>query len=77
MADRLRPPPNLPGEKRSGRIVFQSTRASGVRSVTAAARAVFQSRDAGPPGPNPLHELHDDPEARRAYLALVQGGVAP
>jgi hypothetical protein len=77
MADRLRPPPNLPGEKRSGRIVFQSTRASGVRSVAAAARAVFQSRDAGPPGPNPLHELHDDPEARRAYLALVQGGVAP
>jgi Uncharacterised nucleotidyltransferase len=77
VADRLRPPPNLPGERRSGRIVFQSTRASGVRSVRAAARAVFQSRDGGPPGANPLHELHDDAEARRAYLGLVQGAVAP
>jgi Uncharacterised nucleotidyltransferase len=77
VADRLRPPPKLPGERRSGRIVFQSTRASGLRSVAAAARAVFQPRDDEPPGPNPLHEPRDGGDARHAYLDLVQGAVQP
>ncbi len=78
-ADRLRPVPHLPGAKKlSGRIVFQSTRATSAASAVAALRDVRKDREGAPPGSaNPLHEVHEDAQARADYLAAVQGDVCP
>jgi hypothetical protein len=78
-ADRLRPVPHLPGAKKlSGRIVFQSTRATSAASAVAALRDVRKDREGAPPGSaNPLHEVHEDAQARSEYLAAVQGDVCP
>jgi hypothetical protein len=78
-ADRLRPVPQLPGERRSGRIVFQSTRASTVASVLAAAQAALRMRGARTEreGPNPLHDDVADLTARARYLEILQGPREP
>lgn len=80
-ADRWRPVPQLPGEKRSGRIVFQSTRDQLGSSAWAASLAALgrtRHEDALEAGaPNPLHLVVSDPQARRRYFDLVAGRQQP
>lgn len=79
-ADRWRPVPQLPGERRSGRIVFQSTRATVSTSAVAAGFAAAgrsREEDAEPGAPNPLHIVNDDLEARRRYFDMVAARRQP
>ncbi len=78
-ADRWRTPPHLPNERGSGRIVFQSTRASTGSSLGAAWDAAIHRPEATdlPRGQNPLHEDVDVPAAREAYLAALEGTATP
>ena len=80
LADRWRPVPKLPSERRSARIVFQSTRATTAASLAAAAGAAVRLRGADQEGAgrsNPLHLDVDDPVARDRYIGLVQAAVQP
>lgn len=82
-ADRWRPAPQLPGERRSGRIVFQSTRARLGPSMLAAAQAAMGRAQAEDPAPeagtsmNPLHLDRPDAVAQEAYLAALEGPTEP
>lgn len=80
-ADSWRPVPQLPGERRSGRIVFQSTRAGFAASLAAGASAAVgrtHSDDDRPPGDtNPLHLVRDDARSRHRYFEIVGGPTQP
>lgn len=78
-ADRWRTPPHLPQERGSGRIVFQSTRASTAAGVAAGVRAALRRPETadGPRQANPLHRDVDAPAAREAYLRSLEGERTP
>lgn len=76
--DRWRPAPILPSDKFSGQIAFKNARTTSLRSFAAATVAM---RHRGGPGvdldENVLHIDDGGPQARAAYLRVVEGGREP
>lgn len=80
IADRRWPAPRLPSERRSGQLLYRSTRSNSAQSLRAAVGSVVHpprgTAVEGQPG-NPLHADRPDRRAREEYFDAVHNRAKP